>query len=88
MTDQINSFFVWGGAFMTWLNVYSIAKDKQCKGVSVIAQLFFMMWAVWSVYFYANQMLLWSLVASTVHSTGAIVWMIIFTKFWLTNKEN
>lgn len=88
MIDITNSFFVWGGAIVTWLNIWRLIQDKECKGVSIAAQVFFMAWAVWNVVFYACQGLSWSLIASVVHAIGAIVWVETYIKFQLTTPTN
>ena len=47
------TFELVGGAFML-LNCIRLFKDKQVKGISLTASLFFTAWSVWNLYYYPS----------------------------------
>lgn len=50
--DIVNGCFELLGGFFLMQNVRRLRKEKQVKGVSVLATAFFMGWGYWNLYFY------------------------------------
>jgi len=52
MAEFINTLFQFFGSAAAMSNIYKIMKDKQVKGVSIFASLFFTLWSIWNLYYY------------------------------------
>lgn len=52
MKDIINAAFELGTGFFCWMNVLQIMKDKDVKGISWTAMLFFTSVGFWNLYYY------------------------------------
>jgi hypothetical protein len=50
--DVINGLFEFGGAFMCWMHVKQILKDKKTRGVAWAPFIFFALWGVWNATIY------------------------------------
>jgi hypothetical protein len=60
--DLINAAFEAGGALLLWLNVRRLWRDKRLSGVSLFPTVWFNLWGLWNLYFYAavGQKLSWA----------------------------
>ena len=52
--DYINGFFELFAGLAGWLNVYTIYKDKQIKGVSILSAIFYNFWGIWGLWYYPH----------------------------------
>lgn len=50
--DLINAGFEIGAGFAVLHHCWCLRQDKQARGVSVLAVLFFTVWGVWNVFWY------------------------------------
>lgn len=50
--DLINGTYETLGGLFLWRNVYRLHKDKQIKGVSILATGFFASWGWWNIFYY------------------------------------
>jgi len=73
--DLINGLFESIGGILIWLNVVSILKDKEVKGVNLWASLFYSIWAVWSLFYYGALSQWWSLIGDAVILGGNVIWL-------------
>lgn len=81
MIDIINGFFEIIGGIVGILNIKSIIKDKEVKGVSYFVTLFFSSWGIWNCYFYFSLNLFLSLLGSFIMTIVNIVWLILVFKY-------
>ena len=58
--DLINGCFELLASSFLFLHVRRIFKDKQVKGVSIVATVFFTTWGWWNIFFYPVVGLWWS----------------------------
>ena len=77
IVDKINFLFEVVGAIVCWRNTYALWKDKEIKGVYWPSWVFYSIWGLWTLYFYAALSQPWSLVAGIVLTSGHIAWVII-----------
>lgn len=55
VADIINGCFETLSSALLWMNVATLHRDKETKGVSIIPLTFFFSWGVWnSVYYYPH----------------------------------
>ena len=54
LPDLANAIFEGLGAFVIFLNVKRILKDKQVKGFDWRVMLFFTLWGYWNLYYYPH----------------------------------
>ena len=81
--DLINGLFEIVGGALLWLNVWTLHRDKEVKGVSIAPVAFFMAWGYWNLYFYPSLGCLWSTVGGVVVVAANTVWvgqMIYYSK--------
>ena len=52
--DLVNGLFELVGAMFLFVNVYYLHRDKKLHGVHWSPTVFFALWSVWSLYFYAG----------------------------------
>lgn len=74
--DFYNGMFELGGAMFALLNVRQAHLDKQVKGVSWIAVLFFAAWGYWNVYYYP--------VIDQPYSAACAVVLALVNTVWMT----
>jgi hypothetical protein len=73
--DLINGLFEFVGAIFVILHILRLTKDKEVKGVSVVATAYFTSWGVWNVYFYPTNNLIFSFVGGVFLATANIVYV-------------
>ncbi len=54
MQDGINAAFELFGAFIMWMNVYQLYKDKIVRGIHYSTVMFMTSWGFWNVYYYPH----------------------------------
>ena len=81
--DSINSLFELSGGFFVALHIYRLWRDKEAKGVSLVALLFFSTWGCWNLVYYAGIAQPCSLYASIgiVLANMAWVGLILYYRF-------
>ncbi len=52
--DIVNGIYESLGGLMVLLSCYRLYKDKQVKGVSIVATFFFTSWGFWNLYYYPS----------------------------------
>lgn len=75
MNDVINALFEFFGGCFLWWNVRQLYRDKQIKGVSVIATAFFASWGLWNCIFYPSVGAYWSFIAGINVVIANSVWV-------------
>jgi membrane protein YdbS with pleckstrin-like domain len=83
MPDIINGLFEILGGYFIFLHIKTLYKDKEVKGVSWAAVLFFVAWGYWNLYYYPHLGQFISLVGGIVLAAANTVWltMIIYYKY-------
>jgi hypothetical protein len=79
--DLVNGGFEFIGGIICWLNVCKLYQDKQIKGVSVSASIFFTLFAIWGVYYYPNLNQPFSFVGAICLAAGNLSWLILLSYF-------
>ena len=75
IADLINGGFeLFAGAFVV-LNCLQVMKDKQVKGVNILAVTFFTLWGFWNLYYYPSLNQWWSFVGG-ISIVGANSWWV------------
>lgn len=52
--DQINGMFEFVGSLALWMNVWTVHKAKQVRGVMWQVSGFFLAWGIWNLYYYPS----------------------------------
>jgi len=81
--DSVNSMFELSGGFFIALHVLRLWRDKEVKGVSVIAVSFFSLWGYWNLIYYNGIGQLFSVFASLGTALVNTLWvgMIVYYTF-------
>jgi hypothetical protein len=66
IADAVNGFFELVSAFMVYLHIRVIKKDKEVKGMSIVPIVFFTVWGFWNIFFYPYNGLYLSAIAGAV----------------------
>jgi hypothetical protein len=82
--DIVNGCFEGVGAFMTWINVRRLLKDKEIKGIDWRVSSFWASWGIWNCYFYPSLDQWFSFAAGAVLALGNCVWFAL--AFYYTNS--
>ena len=84
IADLVNGMFVGTAGFVQLINVVSLCKAKEVKGVNWFPTVFFTVWGGWNLYYYQN-------LSQSVSEYGAIsimiansiyVFLIVKYKYW------
>ena len=54
LPDLINGLFELFAGFFVLMHCHRLLKDKQVKGVSLVATTFFTSWGIWNLYYYPH----------------------------------
>jgi hypothetical protein len=84
-SDLFNGCFEFVSSLFCLLNIIQLYKDKQVKGVSIIATTFFMSWGAWNVFFYPFNHLWLSFIGGCFIFLANIIWvgqMFYYTRFY------
>lgn len=73
--DAVTAFFEVGAACIGWQNVYRVYKDKEVKGLWAPGTVFFLAWALWSLFMYSHFVMWWSLAALLARIGANIAWL-------------
>jgi Ca2+/Na+ antiporter len=73
--DLINGLFEFVGGILVFLNCYRLYIDKEVKGVSLYACLYFTAWGLWNCYFYPVLGLSISFIGALVITIANILWV-------------
>jgi len=74
MLDQVNGFFEMFGGLMMLFSIRKAYKDKEVKGISIPACLFFASWAVFGMVYYPSLGQWWSFAGNVVLATTNVIW--------------
>jgi hypothetical protein len=73
--DLINAGFSIGGSIFLWLNVLSLYKEREVKGVHWGSVAYFSILGFWNLFFYSHLTQWYSVVAGTSGVLANIVWL-------------
>ncbi len=79
--DVINGAFEIVGAFLSWMNVYRLYKERVVKGVYWSVTAFFGIWGIWNLEFYSHLNQWWSFYGCIMLALGNLVWVIMAIKW-------
>lgn len=77
--DMINALFSIGGSCFLWLNVWSLYKEREVKGVHWGSVAFFTILGFWNLFFYSTLSQWYSLFAGISSVMANIVWLCLVT---------
>jgi uncharacterized protein with PQ loop repeat len=83
--DFINSIYEVLGGIFVFHNCYKLYKEKDIKGISIPATIFFTSWSYWNIYYYYGLNQKMSLLASFLIATANSIWLIL--AFFIKNKK-
>lgn len=81
INDLINGGFELAGAYLTWMNVFKLSKDKKVRGIYWMIWIFYSCWGLWNLYYYPSLDQWASFYAGVVMVAGNIVWVILAIKY-------
>jgi len=64
--DQINSVFIFVAGVFYALNLITLIKDKDVKGISKLSIIFFSVWNLWTLFFFVQTSEFWWTIAAYV----------------------
>jgi len=73
--DLINGLFELVGSYFTWMNAWTLFKQKEIKGVYWPTTVFFTVWGLWNLYYYPALGQSFSFYAGIILVLGNIVWV-------------
>jgi uncharacterized membrane protein YfcA len=73
--DIINSLFEFFASLFILNNCYTLYKDKQVKGVSILSTAFFTSWGLWNVFYYPHLGQQFSFYAGIAVLLANILWV-------------
>lgn len=82
-SDHLNAMFELTGGCMLAMNCWTLYKDKQVKGVSLLAPLFFTTWGLFNMYFYPSNGHYWSFFAGLPIAFFNCLWLIMAVQYKL-----
>jgi hypothetical protein len=85
--DAVNGSFELVGGFAVLLHCWKLYKDKQIKGVSWLASLFFTLWGYWNLYYYPHLEQWLSLFGGTVIVAGNTMWVAMMLYYMRKNNN-
>lgn len=86
LNDLGNALFEFGGAIVTWINVFKLRKDKEVKGVFWPIWVFFSTWGLWNLYYYPSVGHTLSFVSGIILVAGNITWVFLAKKYMKGKK--
>lgn len=85
--DLINGIFNFLGGFLCWVNVYSLYRDKQIKGIHWLPTVTFGFWGIWNLIFYSHLMLWYSFFGDLNLTLANVVWLWLLVQYnWVGDK--
>tara|TARA_Y100000401_G_scaffold14002_1_gene9525 strand:+ start:140 stop:406 length:267 start_codon:yes stop_codon:yes gene_type:complete len=82
MYDKINSAFIFVASIFYFLNLITLIKDKDVKGISKLSILFFSIWNIWTLFFFIQVSEFWWTIAAYVMVTLLnLVYIILMFKY-------
>lgn len=82
LLDIINGSFELAGAFIQWIQVRQILKDKEVKGVHWLPIMFFSSWGLWNLYYYPSLEQYFSFLGGLLLTTANTVWLVLIIKYY------
>ena len=79
--DFINGSFEFLAGFMVLLHCRKVLKDKDVKGVSIPATMFFTAWGFWNLYFYPHLDQWLSFYGGLFIVSANLFWVILMLKY-------
>ena len=83
--DSVNAGFELSCAILLWINVRTLYKDKQIKGIALSPNFLYLAAGVWDLYYYPFLGQWMSFVACLVYTAGFGLWLgmaVWYTYFW------
>ena len=73
--DSVNAGFELACAVLLWLNVRTLYRDKQIKGIALSPNFLYLAAGLWDLYYYPFLGQVLSFAASLVYTTGFVLWL-------------
>jgi len=80
--DLVNSLFMFIAIIFNCMNIYKLNKDKEVKGISIIPNIYYVLWGSWNIYFYAANKSKLSFIAGI----GVVITGLIWVSQWAFYK--
>lgn len=84
LPDLINSGYEAFGSVMIWLNVATVYKHKQVRGIHLGSMTFFTSWGFWNLYYYPHLHQWASFAGGLSIFLANIVWLWLAVYYHLT----
>lgn len=79
--DLVNGLFEAIGGVMIWINVRTILRDRQVRGVTSFVTWFFTAWGFWNLYYYPHLAQWLSFLGGCIIVSGNFAWCICAWRF-------
>ena len=73
--DIVNGLFEIIGGFILFLNIMSLYRDKQIKGVSIAPVIFYSAWGYWNLFYYPSLNQWWSFIGGILVVIMNSIWV-------------
>ena len=85
--DVVNGSYESVGAVMMLLNCLRPYQDKEVKGVSIVATVFFTTWGYWNLYYYPSLHQWMSFLGGAMMAIGNSVWVGLAIYYTTRNRR-
>ena len=79
--DLFNGLFELVGAYFTWVNAWTLHKDKEIKGIYWPTTVFFTLWGMWNLYYYPALGQWFSFWGGVILVSGNVAWVILLIRY-------
>ncbi len=86
--DLINGAFEASGGFFIMNHARILYKDKTVRGVSLVSNLFFLIWGIWNIYYYRHLEQIISLYGGLFLTISGIVWNSMIIYYLMKERSN
>lgn len=75
MADAINGLYELFGGYFIFLHILKLLKDKEVKGVSWVAVMYFSSWGYWNLFYYPHLNQYMSFIGGIVIAITNTAWL-------------
>lgn len=79
--DFINGCFESASGVAVFIHCLALLRDKQIKGYSPAATLFFSFWGVWNLYYYPHLHQPWSFCGGIIVFSANVLWVMLVIRY-------
>lgn len=81
LADAINAILEFVGGLFVLGHCRAVCRDREVKGVSIIATIFFSFWGVWNLYYYPSLGQWFSFVGGIFLVSANFLWVALLIRY-------